>query len=75
MCRQLRLARLWEVRRSKAKPAVAMLNHAGIEVSALGIARHYQGLIDGMVIDDVDAAFGASHRGTWDLPSASLIRS
>lgn len=37
-------------------PAVAMLNYAGIEVSALGIARHYQGLIDGMVIDDVDAA-------------------
>jgi LPPG:FO 2-phospho-L-lactate transferase len=37
-------------------PAVAMLNYAGIEVSALGIARHYQGLIDGMVIDNVDAA-------------------
>ncbi len=36
-------------------PAVAMLNHAGIEVSALGIAKHYQGLIDGMVIDNVDA--------------------
>jgi LPPG:FO 2-phospho-L-lactate transferase len=33
-----------------------MLTHAGIEVSALGIARHYQGLIDGMVIDEVDGA-------------------
>lgn len=36
-------------------PAVAMLNYAGIEVSALGVAQHYQGLIDGMVIDTVDA--------------------
>ncbi|NBU63136.1 MAG: 2-phospho-L-lactate transferase [Chloroflexia bacterium] len=36
-------------------PAVAMLNYAGIAVSALGVAQHYQGLIDGMVIDNVDA--------------------
>lgn len=36
-------------------PLVPMLQNAGIEVSALGIATHYQGLIDGMVIDTQDA--------------------
>lgn len=37
-------------------PLVPMLEHAGIEVSALGIAQHYHGLIDGMIIDEIDAA-------------------
>lgn len=37
-------------------PAVAMLNHAGVEVSAYGIATLYKDCIDGIVIDDVDAA-------------------
>lgn len=37
-------------------PLVPMLQNAGIEVSALGIATHYQGLIDGIVIDQQDAA-------------------
>lgn len=37
-------------------PAVAMLTHAGVEISAYGIATLYQGCIDGMVIDNVDAA-------------------
>jgi LPPG:FO 2-phospho-L-lactate transferase len=37
-------------------PAVAMLQLRGIEASALGIARYYQGLIDALVIDNVDAA-------------------
>lgn len=37
-------------------PAVAMLQHAGVEVSAYGIATIYHGLIDGMVIDHADAA-------------------
>lgn len=36
-------------------PLVPMLQNAGIDVSALGIATHYQGLIDGMVIDQQDA--------------------
>jgi len=40
-------------------PLVPMLQHAGIEVSALGIAQHYQGLIDGMVIDQQDAELKA----------------
>lgn len=37
-------------------PAVAMLHHAGVEVSAYGIASIYRECIDGMVIDEVDAA-------------------
>ncbi len=37
-------------------PAVAMLQLRGIEASALGIARYYQGLIDALVIDNVDVA-------------------
>ena len=36
-----------------------MLQHAGIEVSALVIAQHYQGLIDGMDIDQQDAELKA----------------
>lgn len=36
-------------------PLVPMLQNAGVEVSALGIATHYHGLIDGIVIDEQDA--------------------
>ena len=35
-------------------PAAKMLQELGKEVSALGIARHYAGLIDGLVIDAAD---------------------
>jgi LPPG:FO 2-phospho-L-lactate transferase len=38
-------------------PAAPMLEASGYEVSALGVARCYQGLIDAMVIDSVDAGF------------------
>ncbi len=37
-------------------PAAAMAPALGMEPSALGIARHYAGLIDGLVIDRQDAA-------------------
>ena len=37
-------------------PASQLLRGVGIEVSALGVARHYQDLIDGYVLDDRDAA-------------------
>jgi LPPG:FO 2-phospho-L-lactate transferase len=37
-------------------PAVAMMRAAGIEPTALGIAQHYRGLIDALVIDNADAA-------------------
>ena len=35
-------------------PAAKMMLELGKEVSALGIARHYQGLIDGLVLDKID---------------------
>lgn len=37
-------------------PLAKMLQELGEEVSPLGIARRYAGLIDGLVIDDADAA-------------------
>lgn len=36
-------------------PAAQMLQAAGIEVSARGVAAHYRDLIDGFVIDQIDA--------------------
>ena len=36
-------------------PAAKILRELGREPSALEIARHYAGLIDGLVIDDMDA--------------------
>ena len=35
-------------------PAAKMMSELGKDVSALGVARHYQGLIDGLVIDEQD---------------------
>lgn len=35
-------------------PAVPMMRSAGVEPTALGIARHYHGLIDALVIDEAD---------------------
>ena len=43
-------------------PAAKMMAELGVDVSALGIARHYAGLIDGLVIDDADDAHAASIR-------------
>ena len=39
-------------------PAAKMMRELGVEVSALGIARHYGKLIDGWVIDRADALLG-----------------
>jgi LPPG:FO 2-phospho-L-lactate transferase len=36
-------------------PAAKMMTELGKDVSVLGIAAHYQGLIDGLIIDKVDA--------------------
>ena len=41
-------------------PAAKMMRELGVEVSALGIARHYGKLIDGWVIDRADAALHAA---------------
>jgi len=40
-------------------PAAKMLAELGHEVSALGVARYYKGLIDGFVLDAQDAALAA----------------
>ncbi len=41
-------------------PAVPLMQAMGLEISALGVAHAYAGLIDGMVIDQVDAALADS---------------
>ena len=40
-------------------PVAKMMTELGHDVSALGIARHYQGLIDGFIIDECDADLSA----------------
>jgi LPPG:FO 2-phospho-L-lactate transferase len=37
-------------------PTAKLMAELGVEVSALGIARHYGALLDGLVIDEADAA-------------------
>ena len=37
-------------------PAAKIMRELGREASALEVARHYRGLIDGIVIDALDAA-------------------
>jgi LPPG:FO 2-phospho-L-lactate transferase len=44
-------------------PAAKMLAEQGLDVSPLGIARHYGGLLDGMVIDRQDEAYAERLRG------------
>ena len=36
-------------------PAAKMFGELGIDVSALGVARHYHGFIDGLIVDEQDA--------------------
>ncbi len=45
-------------------PAAKMMRELGLEVSALGIAQHYAGLIDGMIVDDADAGLAAAIEAT-----------
>lgn len=40
-------------------PAAKMMRELGLEVSAAGVAAHYAGLLDGFVMDSVDAALAA----------------
>jgi LPPG:FO 2-phospho-L-lactate transferase len=44
-------------------PADRMLQSKGIEVSARGVAQYYEGLVDVMVIDEVDQDLAASIEG------------
>lgn len=43
-------------------PAAKMMAEMGVEVSALGVARHYAGLLAGFVIDHADADHAAAIR-------------
>lgn len=45
-------------------PADRMLAAKGVEVSARGVARHYEGIIDGIVIDAEDEALAGDIRAT-----------
>lgn len=49
-------------------PAARMLLDLGHDVSALGVARIYEGLVDIMIIDDVDAPLAAAVAGTGCVP-------
>ncbi len=49
-------------------PLVPMLVNAGYEVSPLGIAQWYTGLIDTLVIDTVDAAYAPAIRALGVIP-------
>jgi LPPG:FO 2-phospho-L-lactate transferase len=40
-------------------PAAKIMAELGAPVSAMGIARHYRGLVDGLVIDEIDAALAS----------------
>ena len=41
-------------------PAAKMMAELGLEVSALEVARHYQGFIDALIIDETDASLAAA---------------
>ena len=41
-------------------PAAKMMTELGLPSSAIEVAKHYQGLIDGFVIDETDAAQAAA---------------
>jgi LPPG:FO 2-phospho-L-lactate transferase len=57
-------------------PAAKMLRELGQDVSALGVARHYAGLIDGFVIDDADTALAGKIQalGMQVLVTGTLMR-
>ena len=46
-------------------PAAKIMRELGVQVSAATIARHYDGLIDGLVLDDQDRALA----GEFSLPA------
>jgi LPPG:FO 2-phospho-L-lactate transferase len=57
-------------------PAMRMMVDLGIEPSAAGIARHYRDVIDGLVIDEVDAGSAAEIEdlGVRVLVAATIMR-
>ena len=57
-------------------PAAKMMMELGLEVSPVSIAAHYRGLIDGIVIDDLDAALAPKleQHGIAVLVTPTLMR-
>src|SRR3712207_8802632 len=53
-------------------PADRMLDTLGYEVSATGVARIYKGLVDGMVVDGIDAG-ERSEEHTSELQSRQYL--
>ena len=50
-------------------PAAKIMQELGLEASAAAIARHYRGLVDGLVIDDSDASL----RGTIEADGMRVL--
>jgi LPPG:FO 2-phospho-L-lactate transferase len=46
-------------------PAAKMYRELGIEPSAFAVANHYRGLLDGFVLDHMDAQLVESVRGLY----------
>ena len=57
-------------------PAAAMMASLGLEVSALGVARHYLGLVDHMIIDRKDEAASTDirHLGMHATATGTLMK-
>lgn len=57
-------------------PAAAMMASLGLEVSALGVARHYLGLVDHMIIDRKDDAASTDirHLGMHATATGTLMK-
>ena len=57
-------------------PAAKMMQEQGLEVSAVGVAQHYAGLVDGFVLDEADAGLDEVVRalGMTPLVTDSIMR-
>ena len=58
-------------------PTAKLMTELGVEPSVMAVARHYDGLLDGMIIDPVDAGCGAdlASLGVEPLVTAAVMRS
>ncbi len=54
-------------------PAAKLMPELGLDVSATGVVRYYQGLVDGLVIDSADAAQAAG-MGVPALVTGTLMK-
>jgi LPPG:FO 2-phospho-L-lactate transferase len=56
-------------------PAAKLMRELGADPSVLGVADHYRGLLDGLVIDEADAALAPalSARGVTPLVTPSVM--